>query len=361
MKAEVRFGVIGCGNVANNYYLPYIAEVAQLVVTCDKIIERAKRSAELWGAKKYYDDPDKVFSDPDVDAVVITTSHASHAELAIKAAEAGKHMIVQKPLAVNMKDLEGVISAVRKSGVKAVFEPSQPFFSPIMKRIKELIEEGTIGRPAIFISYTGHSGPTWSDWFFKAEKGGGVIYDLAVYGIADSVYLFGKPMSISATASIFLKERKILRPEEHTKTIAPEYYKKQRPMYYHGMRPSVPVKVTAYDNSIISLLYKEGLISVIFGNYVTFTKLEMPTIQVYGQEGSIVLMNAWTGEIKVVKGGKEEVVKVGRPRPYYEESVDHLIECIRDDKEPLPYIEWGRTITEIMIKAHEAVEKAIGL
>ena len=361
MKAEVRFGVIGCGNVANNYYLPYIAEVAQLVVTCDKIIERAKRSAELWGAKKYYDDPDKVFSDPDVDAVVITTSHASHAELAIKAAEAGKHMIVQKPLAVNMKDLEGVISAVRKSGVKAVFEPSQPFFSPIMKRIKELIEEGTIGRPAIFISYTGHSGPTWSDWFFKAEKGGGVIYDLAVYGIADSVYLFGKPMSISATTSIFLKERKILRPEEHTKTIAPEYYKKQRPMYYHGMRPSVPVKVTAYDNSIISLLYKEGLISVIFGNYVTFTKLEMPTIQVYGQEGSIVLMNAWTGEIKVVKGGKEEVVKVGRPRPYYEESVDHLIECIRGDKEPLPYIEWGRTITEIMIKAHEAVEKAIEL
>jgi len=358
---KVRFGVIGCGNVANNYYLPYIAEVAELVVTCDKVLERAKRSAELWGAKRYCSDPEEVFSADDVDAVVITTSHKSHAELAIRAAEAGKHFIVQKPAAINMNDLERLVSAVKKSGVKAIFEPSSPFFSPMVKKAKELIDSSEIGEPCLFISYVGHSGPKWSDWFFKKEEGGGVIYDLAVYGIAESVYLFGKPKSVSAMGSIVLEKRLILTPEEHTKTIAPEYYKEKRPMYYQGMEPTLPVEVTAYDNSIVTLCYENGLISVIYGNYVTFVRLEMPSLQIYGRKGSIVVPVRWTGELKVVRDGKEEVIKTDRPRPYYEASVDHLIECIEKDMEPLPYIEWGKQITEIMIKAHEAVAKAITL
>jgi len=83
---KLGFGVIGCGNVANNYYLPYIARNHELVAVADTVAERARRSAELWGAARWYEDPDKLLRDPRVEAAVIVTSHESHAPLAIRAA-----------------------------------------------------------------------------------------------------------------------------------------------------------------------------------------------------------------------------------------------------------------------------------
>jgi len=349
---KVNFGVIGSGNVANNYYLPYISKVANLVVVCDKILERAKRSANLWNAKRYCSDPEKVFSAHDVDVVVILTPHNSHAELAVRAAESGKHFILQKPMATNTKDLKGIISAVEKYDVKALIEPSEPFASPIMREIKRLLENGEIGDPCLYMTYIGHSGPIWSDWFFKVEKGGGVIYDLAVYGVADSLYLFGEPYKVNASASIVLRQRCVLRSEEHTMTIAPEYYKKGRPMYYYGMKPSVPVNVTAFDNAVLTLTYDNGLLCTIFANYVTFIRQEMPSIQLYGSKGNVIVINKYRREIKLVKKEEEKSIKVGILRPYYEWSIDHIIECILKDLDPLPSVEWGRKITEILIRAN---------
>ncbi|MCD6509610.1 MAG: Gfo/Idh/MocA family oxidoreductase [Thermoprotei archaeon] len=353
---KIRFGVIGCGNVANNHYLPYITKVAELVVTCDEVLERARRSASLWGAKRYCDDPDKVFSASDVDAVVILTPHDTHADLAIRAAKAGKHFILQKPIATNMNELKRVVSIVERSGVKAVFEPSEPFSSPLISRIKDLLGQGTMGRPLLFMTYIGHGGPKWSDWFFKEERGGGVIYDLAVYGVADSIYLFGAPNEVNVAATISFKRRLILRPEEHTMTIAPEYYGRGIPMYYQGMEPSVPVEVTAYDNVILTLTY-DGLLCSVFANYVTFTKHGIPPLQLFGSKGSIVVPDMRKGEIKLIRDGKEEIIRTKMPRKYYEWSVDHLIECIEKDLTPIPSVKWGEAITEVLIKAHEIAHK----
>ncbi len=122
------------------------------------------------------------------------------------------------------------------------------------------------------------------------------------------------------------------------------------------MKPSVPVKVTACDNAILTLVY-DGLLCSIFANYVTFSKQRIPPLQLCGSKESIVVPDMRKGEAKLIRNGKEEIFRTKPPRKYYEWSVDHLIECIEDDLVPLPSAEWGKAVTEVLIKAHEMAHK----
>ncbi|RLF22850.1 MAG: hypothetical protein DRN15_07850 [Thermoprotei archaeon] len=361
---KIGFGVIGCGNVANNFYMPYIAKVANLVAVCDVILERAKRSASLWGAKEYYDDPEKVLKHPDVEVVVILTSHESHAPLAIRAAEEGKNFILQKPMGISLKEAEEIARAVRKNKVKALIEPSDPFFSPLVRKIEELIKEGKIGRVCFFTSSTAHSGPTWGEWFYRWERGGGPIYDLGVYDVARAIKLFGEPKELHVAASLVVKERLIIRPEEHTSTIAPEYYKKYPgSMYYQGIKPSLRIKPTAPDNVVMVLRFKDDILGVIRANFVTFAGMEFG-MKVYGTEAIVEVPNFYRCLMKIRRSdGQEEVLEekdIGELRLYYYDSVDHTIECIVEDKEPLPSVEWGLKIMKVLAKAHELSVKGGG-
>lgn len=352
---KLAFGVIGCGNVANNYYLPYIARNHRLVAVADIVAERARRSAELWGAERWYSDPGKLLEDPQVEAVVIATSHESHAELAARAAEAGKHFIVQKPMALSLKAAEEVVRKVEKSGVVAVAEPSDALLSPVFRKLREVVAE--LGRHCFSVWHTGHSGPTWSEAFFSEERGGGVLFDLAVYDVARLVTLFGEPKRVSASGSIVLSERLVLKPEEATAAIRQDTY--GRGVYYfHDLKPSVPVKVTAFDNFVGVLEYGDGGLATVLANYVTFTPLHMPPIQLYFTEGSVavhpyaplITVRTRQGERSL---GKEQI---GEVKPYYHASIDHLAECIAEGKEPLPSVKWGYRVTKILLALHEAAK-----
>jgi len=331
---KIGFGVIGCGNVANNFYMPYIAKVANLVAVCDVILERAKRSASLWGAKEYYDDPEKVLKHPDVEVVVILTSHESHAPLAIRAAEEGKNFILQKPMGISLKEAEEIARAVRKNKVKALIEPSDPFFSPLVRKIEELIKEGKIGRVCFFTSSTAHSGPTWGEWFYRWERGGGPIYDLGVYDVARAIKLFGEPKELHVAASLVVKERLIIRPEEHTSTIAPEYYKKYPgSMYYQGIKPSLRIKPTAPDNVVMVLRFKDDILGVIRANFVTFAGMEFG-MKVYGTEAIVEVPNFYRCLMKIRRSdGQEEVLEekdIGELRLYYYDCLLYTSPSPRD-------------------------------
>jgi predicted dehydrogenase len=351
---KLRFGVIGCGNVANNYYLPYIARNHELVAVADTISERARRSAELWGAVKWYEDPDKLLSDPRVEAVVIVTSHESHAPLAIRAAEEGKHFVVQKPMALSLKAAEEIVRKVEKSGVVAVAEPSDPLLSPLFRALKS--ELAGLGRHCYSLWHTGHSGPTWSEAFFDDAKGGGVLFDLAVYDVARLVTLFGEPNRVAALGSVLMEERLVLKPEEATTAIRRDTY--GRGVYYfHDLKPSVPVKVTAFDDFAGILDYGGGL-AVTLANYVTFTQLHMPPIQLYFTEGAVsvhpyaplIVVRAKSGERSL---GREQI---GEIKPYYHASIDHLAECVAKGEKPLPSVEWGYKVTKVLLALNEAAK-----
>ena len=354
---RISFGVVGCGNVANNYYLPYIAENHKLVAVCDSNAERARRSAKLWGADRWYSEFEKLLRDPEIEAVVIATSHEMHAELAIRAAEEGKHFIVQKPMALSLREAEEVVRKVEESGVKALAEPSEALLSPVMRTVKSVLEE--VGNHCFSTWHTGHGGPNWSEAFFKDELGGGVVYDLAVYDVARLVTLFGMPVRVAARGTVLFKRRLVLRPDEVTASIRHDTY--GRGVYYfHDLKPSIPVEVTAFDNFAGVLEYGSGSIATLLANYVTFTRLQMPSIQVYGTEGSVVVPVSHEPRIIVTSRegtrilGKEEI---GEVRPYYHYSVDHLAECISRDVDPIPSVKWGYRVTKILIALDQAAKK----
>ncbi|MEM0024200.1 MAG: Gfo/Idh/MocA family oxidoreductase [Thermofilaceae archaeon] len=351
---KVSFGVIGCGNVANNYYLPYIARHHRLVAVSDKIAERARRSSELWGAERWYSDPEKLLADPEVEAVVIATSHESHAPLAIRASEQGKHFIVQKPMATSLEDAEKVVKSVEKSGVIALAEPSDALLSPLYRVLKAELTQ--LGRHCFSVWHTGHSGPMWSEAFLREEAGGGVLFDLAVYDVARLLTLFGEPKRVAALGSILLKTRLIIDTDTVTASIRPDTYGRGT-YYFHDVQPTLPVEVTAFDNFAGILEYDGGL-AVILANYVTFHGLRAPPIQIYCTDGAATV-EPWTPQITVVAKGSTKVLgrkEIGVIRPYYHESVDHLAECIVKGAEPLPSVQWGYKVTKILLELQRAAK-----
>ena len=117
---KIRFGVIGCGSIANEYHLPALQRVenAQLVWACDLIEERAQKAKEDFGFEKYTLDYHDIFKDESIDAVCIFTKIEMHATLCIEAAAAGKHIFSQKPFAYNIEEGRKIIRAVEAAGVR---------------------------------------------------------------------------------------------------------------------------------------------------------------------------------------------------------------------------------------------------
>ncbi len=357
---KVGFGVIGCGNVANNYYLPYIVRQHRLIAACDVVPERARRSAELWKAERWYSDPDALLRDRGVEAVVIATSHDAHAPLAIRAAEEGKNFIVQKPMALSLEDADAVVRSVEKSGVVAIAEPSDALLLPVFRALKDVVRE--LGQHCYSIWHTGHSGPTWSEWFFREEAGGGALYDLAVYGVARAHAVLGKPARVTALGTVTIKRRFVLQPEEATEAISRETYGKGV-YYFHNLKPSVPIEPTAQDNFAGLLEYGDGGLAIILGNYTTFTRLHMPPIQVYCTGGSAVA-DASVPLISVIRAGSVKSIGkevLGEPRPYYHCSIDHLAECMERSEKPLPSVEWGYEVTKTLLALDYSAKKGIAV
>lgn len=117
---KIRFGVIGCGSIANEYHLPALRRVegAQLVWACDLIEERAQKAKDDFGFEKYTLDYHDILNDSSIDAVCIFTKIEMHATLCIEAAAAGKHIFSQKPFAYNIEEGRKIIRAVDEAGVK---------------------------------------------------------------------------------------------------------------------------------------------------------------------------------------------------------------------------------------------------
>lgn len=150
MVDKVRVGIVGTGIISLLHGKAYPRHPnAEIVAVCDNRKEAARERAQQWGVKKIYTDYKQLLKDEEVDAIEILTPHFLHKEIAVAAAEAGKHINVQKPMAVNVKEADEMIRAARKAGVILQAQENYVFFAPIMKA-KELIEEGKIGEPVRF-------------------------------------------------------------------------------------------------------------------------------------------------------------------------------------------------------------------
>jgi UDP-N-acetylglucosamine 3-dehydrogenase len=143
---KLRIGVIGCGTVANIGHLPFYSKspLVKIVAVSDPIEEHLRRAKEKYDVLKTYQDSNDLLEDPDIDAVSICSPHWFHAEQVIKAAENGKHILCEKPIGINLEEVDEMIKAVEKNNV--IFQAAtQKRFDLGFQFIKEKIIQKQIG------------------------------------------------------------------------------------------------------------------------------------------------------------------------------------------------------------------------
>ncbi|MBN2456036.1 MAG: Gfo/Idh/MocA family oxidoreductase [Sedimentisphaerales bacterium] len=196
---KIRWGIIGCGNVTEVKSGPAFQKIkdSELVAVMRRNSDKAKDYAARHGVPKWYDDADKLINDPDVNAVYIATPPDTHAEYAIRVAQAGKPVYVEKPMARNYAECEKMIQACRDASVP-LFVAYYRRCLPCFRKLKELIDSEAIGDVRFVFIELFHS-PLADD--FKKDNlpwrvipeisGGGYFVDLASHELDLLDYILG--------------------------------------------------------------------------------------------------------------------------------------------------------------------------
>jgi predicted dehydrogenase len=186
--SKIRVAVIGCGSIAKHRHIPeYAANPnVELAAFVDPVIERAEAYAGQYGAKAFAD-YEAMLSEVKPDAVSVCTPNALHAPVSVAAANAGAHVLVEKPMAVSEAEAQAMIEAARSNGVYLMVGHNQRFMPPHVKA-KEVLKSGVLGKVITFRTSFGHPGPEgWSvdgkeSWFFrKPDAAMGAMGDLGVH------------------------------------------------------------------------------------------------------------------------------------------------------------------------------------
>jgi predicted dehydrogenase len=144
---QVGLGIIGAGLIGDLHALVYSRlPGAKLVAVCDVDEGRASDMAKKYAVKHVYSDYRELLANPDIDAVSIVTPDFAHRDIAVASAQAGKHILVEKPLATTLEDAQAIAAAVKKSGVKLMVD-FQNRCNPPFVNAKERIVQGEIGKP----------------------------------------------------------------------------------------------------------------------------------------------------------------------------------------------------------------------
>ncbi|TMB67019.1 MAG: Gfo/Idh/MocA family oxidoreductase [Chloroflexi bacterium] len=197
---SLKIGLIGCGfigrfhSIAIRYLIKQRLIDARYMAVCDFEGERARSFAEITGAELVTSNPRELIESPDVDIVYICVPTAGHKDLVLQAAEQGKHIFCEKPLATNLADVEEMMAAVEAAGLKAGVGLILRH-SPILTVLKLLTEDATIGRlmTAVFrddqfFPIQGHYASIWRK--DRALSGSGTLLEHSIHDV-DVLRWFG--------------------------------------------------------------------------------------------------------------------------------------------------------------------------
>lgn len=390
MAEKVKIGIAGCGVVATAYYLPYLMEREDVEITavCDLYEERTKACVRLFGAKEEYLDYYEMMDKEDLDAVFILTAPGTHVPFTLRAVEGGKHVLIQKPLATDMKDAHVIADAVRKAGVKCIVEPSSSTpLDPDYALLRDLVRKGVLGDILWFsLAWTGPTkygpalgtNPYGQAAFYDADSGG-FLFDLP-YAPTQIVAVLGGCKSVMAQAKISVADHKIVPEEEYDKFLA-QATDPNDANYWDvvlDLPRTHPVKMEAVDNAYSLYEMADGAQGACHVGRIFHPILPGTgggALQVYGTEGNLLFGAGYMASIISTRKellpeveedgwfhirGRGDGSKAKWPQPtpgafnYYHESSKHLIECILEDREPIVGIDWGLHITEMMAGAIES-------
>jgi predicted dehydrogenase len=199
----IRVAIVGCGRISDLHQLGYQGrEDGRIVAVCDSNRGRAQKKANQWGVQKVYTDYRKVLEDKDVELVELLTPHYLHSPMTVQACQAGKHVSVQKPMALSAAEADEMITAGDKAGVMLRVYETFVYYAPAV-RARQMIQAGEIGeiRALRLHVSTGTTDSSWkvpfSAWLWrfneKQSGGGPLVFDHG-YHLFSLAYYLGGPV-----------------------------------------------------------------------------------------------------------------------------------------------------------------------
>ncbi len=203
MSEPVTWGILGPGRIARRFAAGlHDAAGARLVAVGSRAAERAEQFAAQFAVPRAHAGYEALAADPGVDAVYVATPHPQHAAACRLCLEAGKHVLCEKPLAVNAVEARAVAACARDRGV-LLMEGMWTRFMPATVALRALFEAGEFGEPHIVHADIGFaSTPDPASRLFAPQLAGGALLDLGVYCVAFASMLLGTPSSVSASAHV---------------------------------------------------------------------------------------------------------------------------------------------------------------
>jgi len=198
---NLKWGIIGLGGIAHAFVKDLLlVENTSIAAAASRSLSKAQDFAKEYEIGKAYGSYTKLFQDPEVDIVYIATPHDSHASLSIEAMNAGKHVLCEKPLAVNEAQVQSIVEASKRNSV-FMMEAFWTRFNPAMRKVLQLIEQGEIGEVNyINADFTFAINPSPDNRTLDMALAGGSLMDMGVYPCFLAYIILGIPERILATA-----------------------------------------------------------------------------------------------------------------------------------------------------------------
>ncbi|MEC0230734.1 Gfo/Idh/MocA family protein [Paenibacillus alba] len=207
MSRLFRIGIIGCGGIANGKHLPSLKKLSnvELVAFCDIVPERAAEASEKYGAEgaKLYEDYTELLKDATIDIVHVLTPNDAHAEIAIAALEAGKHVMCEKPMAKTAADAKRMVETAKRTGKKLTIGYNNRF-RPDSQHLKRACEEGELGEIYFAKAHAirRRAVPTWGVFLDEEKQGGGPLIDIGTHALDLTLWMMDnyKPKVVLGTS-----------------------------------------------------------------------------------------------------------------------------------------------------------------
>ena len=327
----IGFGMIGAGAISGAH-LPPIAERedTRLVCVADLNLDRAKEKAAAFGAERAVTDYNELIAMDDIQAVVVGIPSGLHADATIKAAQAGKHVLCEKPMARTLEECDAMTQAAADAGVVLQIGFIRRF-CPDWGMFRRLIHQGRAGRPCVVRRLSAGAGagpPKYGEWYMDDRFSDGPLTEKAIHDIDFDRYIFGDAKSVQATT------------------------------WHMGKRGDVQ------DTAFVTIEFQSAdrvLLAISWGMAAKGAQGMVGGIDAFGPEGSIAFPPSMSAEKKCfavtdAEGNEEQVpydadlLTVVRSHA----QMDNFIQSIRGTATPLATAEDGRKAQEIALAAFES-------
>jgi len=254
---KIRYGIIGFGNFAERTIAPAMRKSvnSELVAIQKRSLEAATAKAAQYGITHAFDSVEKLSAHSDVDAVFIVSANSEHCRETLAAAKAGKHVLVEKPMAMNVRECEQMISACQKAGVRLMVG-HMVRLSPVIVRMKEIVRSGQIGTvSAVKTEFVYNARISQRSWVYDQKiAGGGPLFDIGVHCL-DTIR--------------FLLDDEVVSVKSH-------------------LEPP-PTATRTESTASVQLRFSRGTLATIFCSYAS--PIRRSFIEVIGTEGMLSAVN----------------------------------------------------------------------